>query len=106
MSFGSVRSLVGISFHSFAPILENDYLAIRPGLNSNSATIILKRNPNELRLNSYNRPCLRAWRANILFVLDVYACAMYILSYISKAQKGMAQLLQRACYEARDARKF
>ena len=25
MSFGNVRSLVGISFHSFAPILENDF---------------------------------------------------------------------------------
>ena len=26
---------------------------------------------------------------------------MYIVSYISKAQKGMSQLLQRACKEAR-----
>ena len=34
-------------------------------------------------------------------MLDVYACAMYIVSYISKAQKGMSQLLQRACDEAR-----
>ena len=34
--------------------------------------------------------------------LDVYACAMYIVSYISKAQKGMSQLLQRACDEARE----
>ena len=38
---------------------------------------------------------------DIQFVLDVYACAMYIVSYISKAQKGMSQLLQRACEEAR-----
>ena len=28
MSFGSVRSLVGISPHSFAPILENDFRSI------------------------------------------------------------------------------
>ena len=28
ISFGSVRSLVGISFHSFAPILENDFRSI------------------------------------------------------------------------------
>ena len=27
---------------------------------------------------------------------------MYIVSYISKAQKGMSQLLQRACDETRD----
>ena len=39
---------------------------------------------------------------DIQFVLYVYACAMYIVSYISKAQKGMSQLLQRACDEARD----
>ena len=38
---------------------------------------------------------------DIQFVLDVYVCAMYIVSYISKAQKGMSQLLQRACKEAR-----
>ena len=81
---------------------QNYYLAIRSGLNS--PTIFLKRNPNELRVNNYNSACLSAWRANmdIQFVLDVYACAMYIVSYISKAQKGMSQLLQRACDEARD----
>ena len=28
MSFGSIRSLVGISFQSFAPILENDFRSI------------------------------------------------------------------------------
>ena len=38
---------------------------------------------------------------DIQFVLDVYACAMYIVSYISKAQKGMSELLRQACTEAR-----
>ena len=38
---------------------------------------------------------------DIQFVLDVYACAMYIVSYISKAQKGMSELLRQACAEAR-----
>ena len=32
---------------------------------------------------------------------DQLLTAMYIASYISKAQKGMSQLLQRACDEAR-----
>ena len=52
---------------------------------------------------NYNPACLEAWRANmdIQFVLDVYACAMYIVSYISKAQKGMSELLRQACTEAR-----
>lgn len=66
-------------------------------------TVFLKRNTNELRINNYNPACLEAWRANmdIQFVLDVYACAMYIVSYISKALKGMSELLRQACTEAR-----
>lgn len=69
----------------------------------NSPTIFLKREPSELRINSYNPTCFKAWRANmdIQFVLDIYACAMYIVSYISKAQKGMSELLRQACAEAR-----
>ena len=44
-----------------------------------------------------------AWRANhdIQFVLDPYACAVYITDYISKSQKGMSTLLYNACKEAR-----
>ena len=81
---------------------QNYYLAIRSSLHS--PTIFLKRNPTELRVNNYNTACLSARGANmdIQFVLDVYACAMYIVSCISKAQKGMSQLLQRACDEARE----
>ena len=56
-------------------------LAVRSSLNA--PTAFLKRKPNELRINNYNPPCLKAWRANmdIQFVFDVYACAMYIVSY-------------------------
>ena len=83
-------------------VTENEYrLAVRSSLNA--TTVFLKRKPNELRINNHNPACLEAWRANmdIQFVLDVYACAMYIVSYISKAQKGMSQLLRQACFEAR-----
>ena len=31
---------------------------------------------------------------DIQFVEDVYACAVYMVTYISKAQKGMSELLQ------------
>ena len=80
---------------------QNYYLAIQSDVNS--PTIFLKINPNELTVNNYNGACLTAWRANmdIQFVLDVYACAMYIVSYISKAQKGMRQLLLQACEKAK-----
>jgi hypothetical protein len=84
-------------------VSEHEYiLAIRSSLSC--PTIFLKRRPNELRINNYNSTCLLAWRANmyIQFVLDVYACAMYIVSYISKAQKGMSELLRRACAEAKE----
>ena len=84
-------------------VSEEDYiLAIRSSLNC--PTTFLKRRPNELRVNNYNAACLSAWRANmdIQFVLDVYACAMYIVSYISKAQKGTSELLRKACAEAKE----
>ena len=83
-------------------VTEESYLlAIRSSLNA--PTVFLKRNPNELRINNYNPPCLSAWRANmdIQYVLDVYACAVYIVNYISKAQKGMSELLRQACAETR-----
>ena len=80
---------------------ENYLLAIRSSLNT--PTIFLKRNYNEVRINNYNPACLSAWRANmgIQYVLDVYACAVYIANYISKGQKGMSELLREACHEAR-----
>ena len=68
-------------------VSEHQYLlAIQSSLNS--PTIFLKRSPNELQINNYNPTCLLAWRANmdIQYVLDVYTCAMYIVSYISKAE--------------------
>lgn len=40
---------------------------------------------------------------DIQFILDVYACAVNIANYISKAQKGMSELLRQACTEARKA---
>ena len=84
-------------------VSECEYIhAVRSSLNC--PTIFLKRSPNELRINNYNPACLHAWRANmdIQFVLDVYACAMCIVSYISKSQKGMSELLRKACAEAKE----
>ena len=74
-------------------IAEGDcILAVRSSINT--PTVFLKRIPNRLRTKNYNPAGLRAWRANIdiQFVLDVYACAVYIENYISKAQKGMSEL--------------
>lgn len=72
---------------------ETYLLAIRSSLNS--PTIFFKQQPNESKVNNSKSSSLSAWRANteIQFVLDVYACAMYIVSYISKAQKGISDIL-------------
>ena len=34
------------------------------------------------------------------YILDIYSCAMYVVSYILKAQRGMSELLRKACQEA------
>ena len=84
-------------------VTQDQYiLAIRSSLNR--PTIFLKRHSNELRINNYNKHCLLAWRANmdVQFILDIYSCAMYVVSYISKAQRGMSELLREACEEARE----
>jgi len=87
-------SAVGLDYDSYI-------CAIHSGLKT--ATTFIQRAPNELRVNNYSVHCLRAWRANhdIQFILDVYACASYIIAYIAKGSRGMSDLLRRACEEAR-----
>ena len=47
--------------------------------------------------------CLHIWRANhdIQPSLNPYAMVEYILSYVTKGQKGMSKLMQQACDEAK-----
>ena len=79
-----------ITFEDFLnnlQLTEESYiLAIRHSLKR--VTLCLKRAPSEIRINNYNSVLLKAWRANmdIQYVLDPYACATYILSYITKGQ--------------------
>lgn len=94
-----------LSFQEFLSNLNLDletYIqAIRSSLKQNR--VFLKRSPNEVRINAYNPILLKCWQANmdIQFILDPYACAVYIVSYISKGQRGMSNLLRHACEEAR-----
>lgn len=95
-----------ISFTTFLKKLDmthNCYIqAIRSSLHR--PTIFLQRQPSDIRINGYNSTLLQAWQANmdIQFVLDPYACAMYIVSYISKSQRGMSNLLAQAVQEAQE----
>ena len=80
---------------------EEEYIkCIRASLKG--PKMFLKRNPSEMRVNYYNPDLLKAWNANldIQFVLDPYACATYIVAYISKSQRGISAMLDKASQEA------
>ena len=88
---------------SVVKLSEEEYIkCIRSSLTTSK--VFMKRNPDEIRINLYNKHVLKAWKANIdiQFILDPYACAMYIVSYISKSQRGMSNLLHAAAKEARN----
>jgi hypothetical protein len=54
-------------------------------------------------MNPYTPKVLELTEANIdiQFVLDPYATAAYVVSYMMKSQKGMSKLMESACREAR-----
>ena len=64
-------------------------------------SVILKRKPSEQSVNYYSPAILKAWEANmdIQYVVNAYACVMYIASYVLKAEKGMGELLKQAARE-------
>jgi len=87
-------------------LTEQQYImAVRYSLKRD--TLLLNRSPSEIRINSYNSDLLKAWQANmdIQYILDPYACAVYILSYITKGQRGMSKLLRKASEEASSGNK-
>ena len=94
MSFEEVLTKLNLSEEAYM-------LAIRSSLKTN--TVFLKRELRDIHTNSYNKACLLAWRANldVQYIIDTYACAVYIASYISKSSRGMGLLLRQACKEAR-----
>ena len=63
---------------------------------------MLKRKPSECNINNYNIPVLLAWQANmdLQYVLNAYACIMYVASYIMKTDRDMGELLKRVANEA------
>ena len=67
-------------------------------------SVILKRDPSEVWINQYNPHLLCCWNANmdIQFVLDAFSCIVYIISYISKAEREMGMLLRQTKLEAEE----
>ena len=115
-ALGRIRSLLNsinaddnmtfVEFLDKLALSEQQYIkAIR--LSLKRSTLLFKRSPAETRINCYNPHLLRAWKANmdVQFVQDPYACAVYILSYITKGQRGMSKLLRKACEKAKQGNK-
>ena len=65
--------------------------------------VLLKRKPSECMVNNYNGPVMLAWQANmdLQYVLNAYACIMYVASYIMKTDRAMGVLLKNVASEAR-----
>jgi hypothetical protein len=92
-----------ISYENFLQAVklnEEEYmLAVRS--NIKRPTVFLQREVNATFLNAYNEKLLTAWRSNVdlQFVLDPYACAKYLSSYINKSYRGMSTLLRKTATE-------
>lgn len=93
------------SFKDFLEMCNVTYadyiLAIRSTLKR--PKVILRRSPKDIYINSFSKKILELHRANmdIQYILDPFACAVYIVDYINKADKGMSRLLRAAVEEAK-----
>jgi len=67
-------------------------------------SIVMKRNTQDVWVNNYNPDLLLAWNANmdIQYILDPYSCIMYILSYISKSEHELGDILKQARQELKE----
>jgi hypothetical protein len=79
-------------------ITNNDYHKALSITDSSSRTLILKRKISDININNYNRTILTTWKANmdVQPILDPYACIMYVVSYITKDERDMSELLKAA----------
>ena len=62
-----------------------------------------KRNPCEIGINNYMCNCLHIWRANhdIQLSLSPHTMIKYILSYLTKGQKGISIMMECACEDTK-----
>lgn len=94
-SFDEFLAIVNVSF--------DDYVnAIRSSIDR--PTVLLKRKVCDIRINAYNEKAFKLWGANmdIQFVLDPYAAAMYIVSYMMKGQRGLSKIMEKTIKECRE----
>ena len=94
VTLDEVLNISEISFDSYLEALKTS---------KNGHSVVLRRNPSEMNINSYNPNLLRIWKANmdIQYILDAYACVMYVTSYMMKSEKAMGELLKQVVKESR-----
>jgi len=85
---------------------QNKYfLAVRSTIRR--PTLFLKRGPKDVWINPYCKKIAELHQSNmdVQFIFDPYACALYIVNYINKSDRGMSKLLRKAVQEAKDGNK-
>ena len=72
-------------------------------VSASSSVVVHKRKPSECNINNYNPHVMLAWQANmdLQYVLNAYACLMYVASYIMKTDRAMGELLKHVATETR-----
>jgi hypothetical protein len=85
-----------------ANVSYSDYCAAL-AISKRGRKVLLKRLPNECNVNNYNKAVMLAWQANmdLQYIIDPYACVMYVASYIMKAERSMGELLKKVSNEVR-----
>ena len=67
------------------------------------SSIVMQRDLKDVWINGYNADLLRSWNGNmdLKYILEPYSCVMYILSYISKSEHELGEILKTAQQEMR-----
>jgi len=98
---------IDMSYQEFLDALkltEDEYIdAVQTSINREAA--FLQRQAQEIRLNPYMKHLLSIYGTNhdIQFITDQFACAVYIMAYMSKSQRGMSVLMDKVCKEAKES---
>ena len=68
---------------------------------STGNSVVMQRKPSESWINTYNPDVIRIWKANmdLQYILDPYACVMYIAAYMLKSERSMGELLKQVSKE-------
>ena len=66
-------------------------------ISSTGTSVVMQREPSQAWINTYNLDVIAVWKANmdLQYILDPYACVMYIASYMLKSEKSMGELLKQ-----------